>query len=158
MFCDVAAPTGISRLSLHDALPILERIFKAINVVPSTEPLSQAKALFNQHYDKVMDAETKLFPHVKETLKTLHENQYPLALVTNKPAQFLPALLSSLGIKEYFSLVLGGGDVIKLKPHPAPLYQVMATFGLFSDQLLFVGDSKNDITAEIGRASCRESV
>ena len=126
---------------------MLERIFKAINVVPSTEQLSQAKALFNQHYDKVMDAETKLFPHVKETLKTLHENQYPLALVTNKPAQFLPALLSSLGIKEYFSLVLGGGDVIKLKPHPAPLYQVMATFGLFSDQLLFVGDSKNDITA-----------
>ena len=44
-------------------------------------------------------------------------------------------------------MVLGGGDVIKLKPHPAPLYQVMATFGLFSDQLLFVGDSKNDITA-----------
>ncbi|NUF50299.1 phosphoglycolate phosphatase [Gilliamella sp. ESL0250] len=126
---------------------MLERVFQAIQVDPSTELLAKAKNLFNQHYDKVIDAETKLFPNVKETLKVLHDNHYPLALVTNKPAQFLPALLTSLGIKEYFSLVLGGGDVIKLKPHPAPLYQVMATFGLFSDQLLFVGDSKNDITA-----------
>ncbi|MWN04838.1 phosphoglycolate phosphatase [Gilliamella sp. Pas-s95] len=126
---------------------MLERVFNAIGTTPSGELFSKAKNLFNQHYNKVMDAETKLFPHVKATLKTLHDSQYPLALVTNKPAQFLPALLTSLGIKEYFSLVLGGGDVIKLKPHPAPLYQVMATFGLFSDQLLFVGDSKNDITA-----------
>lgn len=126
---------------------MLERVFKAIEVTPSTELFHQAKDRFNQHYDKVMDAQTKLFPHVKETLKTLHDNHYPLALVTNKPAHFLPALLSSLGIKDYFSLVLGGGDVIKLKPHPAPLYQVMAKFGLFSSQLLFVGDSKNDIDA-----------
>jgi phosphoglycolate phosphatase len=126
---------------------MLERVFKAISIEPSKELFAKAKILFNQHYDKVIDAETRLFPNVKETLKVLYDNHYPLALVTNKPAQFLPALLASLGIKEFFSLVLGGGDVIKLKPHPAPLYQVMAKFGLFSDQLLFVGDSKNDITA-----------
>ncbi|OCG58496.1 phosphoglycolate phosphatase, bacterial [Gilliamella sp. Nev5-1] len=126
---------------------MLERVFKAITIEPSKEQFAKAKILFNQHYDKVIDVETRLFPNVKETLKVLYDNHYPLALVTNKPAQFLPALLASLGIKEFFSLVLGGGDVIKLKPHPAPLYQVMAKFGLFSDQLLFVGDSKNDITA-----------
>ncbi|OCG01388.1 phosphoglycolate phosphatase [Gilliamella sp. wkB112] len=126
---------------------MLERVFTAIKVEQSPQLLVDAKNLFNKHYDKVIDAETKLFPNVKETLKILHENHYPLALVTNKPAQFLPTLLTSLGIKDYFSLVLGGGDVIKLKPHPAPLYQVLATFGLFNDQLLFVGDSKNDISA-----------
>ncbi|OCG06685.1 phosphoglycolate phosphatase, bacterial [Gilliamella sp. wkB178] len=126
---------------------MLERAFTAIKVELSPQLFTDAKSLFNNHYDKVIDAETKLFPHVKETLKTLYANNYPLALVTNKPAQFLPALLTSLGIKDYFALVLGGGDVIKLKPHPAPLYQVLATFGLFNDQLLFVGDSKNDIDA-----------
>ena len=126
---------------------MLERVFKAVDTNPTKKYFAEAKQIFSQHYDKVMDEQTTLFPHVAQTLKTLYENHYPLALVTNKPAQFLPALLTSLGIKDYFSLVLGGGDVIKLKPHPAPLYQVMATFGLFSDQLLFVGDSKNDITA-----------
>lgn len=126
---------------------MLTRVFKSIEFVPSESVTMKAKNLFNQHYDNVMDSKTKLFPEVKETLDILSNNQYPMALVTNKPSQFLPALLTSLGIKEYFTLILGGGDVIKLKPHPAPLYQVMATFGLFSDQLLFVGDSKNDISA-----------
>ena len=93
---------------------MLERVFKAIDINSSNEYFAEAKQIFSQHYDKVMDEQTTLFPHVKQTLKTLYENHYPLALVTNKPAQFLPGLLSSLVIKEYFSLVLGGGDVIKL--------------------------------------------
>ncbi|MDF7666943.1 phosphoglycolate phosphatase [Orbaceae bacterium ESL0727] len=126
---------------------MLGRVFAAINVAPSDALLAQAKDSFNRHYDEVIDQGTTLFPHVKETLRILQENHYPLALVTNKPKQFLPALLASLGIESYFTLVLGGGDVVKMKPHPAPLYQVLASFGLFSHQLLFVGDSKNDINA-----------
>lgn len=124
---------------------LLERILKSVN--GSESIFEHAKQLFNRHYDDVIDQGTQLFPHVISTLAYLKQNQYPMALVTNKPKQFLPALLKSLQLEPYFSLVLGGGDVIKLKPHPAPLYQVMATFGLYHDQLLFVGDSKNDICA-----------
>ncbi|QIQ20607.1 phosphoglycolate phosphatase [Zophobihabitans entericus] len=124
---------------------LVQRVFKQVNA--PDELFTKARALFDKYYDQTIDEGTKLFPHVTETLRTLQENGYPLALVTNKPAQFLPSLLESLGIKSYFSLCLGGGDVIKLKPHPAPLYQVMATFGLYHDQLLFVGDSRNDISA-----------
>lgn len=124
---------------------LLERILKSVN--GSENVFEHAKQLFNRHYDDVIDQGTQLFPHVISTLAYLKQNQYPMALVTNKPKQFLPALLKSLQLEPYFSLVLGGGDVIKLKPHPAPLYQVMATFGLYHDQLLFVGDSKNDICA-----------
>lgn len=124
---------------------LLERILKSVN--GSESVFEHAKQLFNRHYDDVIDQGTQLFPHVISTLASLKQNQYPMALVTNKPKQFLPALLKSLQLEPYFSLVLGGGDVIKLKPHPAPLYQVMATFGLYHDQLLFVGDSKNDICA-----------
>lgn len=129
---------------------LLQRALKHINASETwleETHFIKLKDIFNQCYDQEIDVGTKLYPHVEKTLKTLQENGYPMALVTNKPAQFLPALLSSLGIDNYFSLVQGGGDVIKLKPHPAPLYQVMATFGLFNDQLLFVGDSRNDITA-----------
>lgn len=126
---------------------MLTRVFKAIDVTLTEDLFNKAKTRFNHHYDLVIDEGTKLFPHVKETLQIIHDSGYPIALVTNKPRQFLPSLLSSLGIQDYFSLVLGGGDTVKMKPHPAPLYQVMATFGLYNDQLLFVGDSKNDISA-----------
>lgn len=124
---------------------LITRALAAVNA--PNAPFEQAKTAFNRHYDEVIEDGTQLFPNVLTTLSALQESGYPMALVTNKPAQFLPALLQSLKLDSYFSLVLGGGDVIKLKPHPAPLYQVMATFGLFHDQLLFVGDSRNDISA-----------
>ncbi|MBC9131662.1 phosphoglycolate phosphatase [Frischella sp. Ac13] len=124
---------------------MLQRILKAVGA--DEAHLAEAKTAFNHHYDQVIDEGTKLFPNVLTTLQTLKKNGYAIALVTNKPRQFLPSLLKSLGIDSFFDLVLGGGDVIKLKPHPAPLYQVLASFGLFNDQLLFVGDSKNDIMA-----------
>lgn len=124
---------------------LIQRIFNEVNA--SDTLFDKAKLSFNHHYDDVIDEGTKLFPNVISTLDILQQNHYPMALVTNKPAQFLPALLNSLNLAPFFSLVLGAGDVVKLKPHPAPLYQVMATFGLYHDQLLFVGDSKNDISA-----------
>ncbi|WP_392561004.1 phosphoglycolate phosphatase [Orbus sturtevantii] len=123
-------------------------IKRTFNCVGASDSLfEQAKLLFNRHYEQVIDEGTKVFPNVISTLDTLQKNNYPMALVTNKPAQFLPTLLQTLKLDSYFSLVLGGGDVVKLKPHPTPLYQVMATFGLYHDQLLFIGDSKNDISA-----------
>lgn len=129
-----------------NGVPVLvQRILSAVQATDIDH--QQAIDRFNANYDKVIDEGTQLFAQVPETLHTLHQNGYLMALVTNKPAQFLPALLTSLKIEAYFSLVLGGGDVVKLKPHPAPLYQVMASFGLFNDQLLFVGDSRNDISA-----------
>lgn len=124
---------------------MLQRVFKTVGSDESR--FAEAKTIFNRHYDQVIDEGTKLFPDVISTLQTIKQNGYAIALVTNKPRQFLPSLLKSLSLDPFFDLVLGGGDVIKLKPHPAPLYQVMATFGLYNDQLLFVGDSKNDIMA-----------
>ena len=43
--------------------------------------------------------------------------------------------------------MLGGDDVKQKKPHPAPLYLTMGTFGVKKEELLFVGDSRNDIIA-----------
>ncbi|WP_392552629.1 phosphoglycolate phosphatase [Orbus wheelerorum] len=124
---------------------MIKRTFNCVGAPDSL--FEQAKLLFNRHYDQVINDGTKVFPNVISTLEILKKNNYPMALVTNKPAQFLPALLKELKLDSYFSLILGGGDVVKLKPHPTPLYQVMATFGLYHDQLLFIGDSKNDISA-----------
>ena len=56
-------------------------------------------------------------------------------------------LLESLGIADAFSLIIGGDDVPVKKPHPAAIFMVLGTFGVLQDQLLFVGDSRNDIQA-----------
>lgn len=73
--------------------------------------------------------------------------RYQLALVTNKPTPFVAPLLETLGIAGLFSQIVGGDDVKIKKPHPAPLYLVLAQKGLLASELLFVGDSRNDIQA-----------
>ncbi len=84
---------------------------------------------------------------MQDTLDELAGRGFRMAVVTNKPTPFVAPLLDMLGIGRYFSLILGGDDVTEKKPHPAPLYMVLGKLGLRVNELLFVGDSRNDIQA-----------
>ncbi|MGQ7789262.1 phosphoglycolate phosphatase [Shigella flexneri] len=88
-----------------------------------------------------------LFPHVADTLGALQAKGLPLGLVTNKPTPFVAPLLEALDIAKYFSVVIGGDDVQNKKPHPDPLLLVAERMGIAPQQMLFVGDSRNDIQA-----------
>lgn len=114
---------------------------------PEPEALREARALFDKFYADTVEAGSTLFPQVAETLAALTAIPLPLALVTNKPTPFIAPLLRSLGIAEHFSLIIGGDDVVAKKPHPAPIFLVLGKFGLLPQELLFVGDSRNDILA-----------
>lgn len=124
---------------------LLTRALTSVNPAFSQSDHGILKQKFNVYYDVDMITGTVLYPGVKETLTWLADQGIRLALVTNKPSRFLPALLEDLGLSTFFDLVLGADDVKVKKPHPAPLFQLMAYFGLYRESLLFVGDSKNDI-------------
>ncbi|MDL4914683.1 MAG: phosphoglycolate phosphatase [Enterobacterales bacterium endosymbiont of Blomia tropicalis] len=119
----------------------------ALGREPQPDEQRDARALFDRHYADTVEAGSTLFPQVKATLETLQTKGIPLALVTNKPTPFVAPLLASLGIADAFSLIIGGDDVIVKKPHPAAIFLVLGKFGLLPGQLLFVGDSRNDILA-----------
>jgi len=114
---------------------------------PREESLREARALFDRYYADSVEGGSLLYPNVKETLAMLASHHLPMAIVTNKPTPFVAPLLESLGIAQYFTLVIGGDDVAAKKPHPAPLFLVLGKFGLLPGELLFVGDSRNDILA-----------
>lgn len=126
---------------------MVERALKWAGAELSAESHRETRKLFDKFYEISVTAGSQLFPQVKETLAELAKHHLPMAIVTNKPTPFIAPLLESLGISEYFSLVLGGDDVKEKKPHPAPLYLTMGMFGLHKEELLFVGDSRNDILA-----------
>lgn len=119
----------------------------ALGREPQPHEQHDARALFDKHYADTVDAGSTLFPQVKQTLAALQATGLPLAIVTNKPTPFVAPLLQSLGIAEAFSLIIGGDDVPVKKPHPAAIFLVLGTFGVLPDQLLFIGDSRNDIQA-----------
>ena len=85
----------------------------------SEAEIEQVKERFNVHYAENLCNVSRLYPNVKETLETLKARGYTLAVVTNKPTRHVPG----------------------------PLYYLCGKFGVEPRQVLFVGDSRNDILA-----------
>ncbi|MDS7873022.1 phosphoglycolate phosphatase [Klebsiella pasteurii] len=115
--------------------------------IPQAEQQAILRKLFDRYYGEVAEEGSFLFPAVADTLGALHAKGLPLALVTNKPTPFVAPILASLDIAKYFTVVIGGDDVKNKKPHPEPLLLVAEKLGLAPGELLFVGDSRNDIQA-----------
>ena len=106
----------------------------------------RALALFMDAYAD-NHALTRVYPGVIETLDWLREREVALALITNKPARFLPELLADKGLDGYFRWLVGGDTLPQQKPDPAALFWVMDKAGVAAGEALFVGDSRNDVRA-----------
>lgn len=113
----------------------------------SDEQIKTLKYRFGIYYGENLCNLSHLYPNVKSTLEQLHTQGYILAVVTNKPTKHVQPVLQAFGIDHLFSELLGGQSLPAIKPHPAPLYYLCGKFGLYPKQILFVGDSKNDILA-----------
>lgn len=141
---------GVARVGTwigNGAEVLVQRALRWAELDATPEHCSQLCERFYHFYAQTVHNGSRLFPQVKETLSRLAAEGYPMALVTNKPTPFVAPLLAALDIGKYFSLVIGGDDVTEKKPHPAPLYLVLGKLGLRAEELLFVGDSRNDIQA-----------
>jgi phosphoglycolate phosphatase len=111
------------------------------------ELFQQVKKEFDHQYQLGIDRDYSLYPAVQETLAKLRSAGYLMAVVTNKPDQFVQPLLKSAGIADFFTYTLGGGCLPAKKPDPLPLQYLCEKFNVKSIEALMVGDSKNDIQA-----------
>ncbi|MEA2049036.1 MAG: phosphoglycolate phosphatase [Campylobacterota bacterium] len=103
--------------------------------------------IFLTYYAKNLCNATVPYPHVPQTLQTLKEKGYTLAIVTNKPIAFVAPILEGLKLDGLFELILGGDSLPQKKPHPAPLLHVCQQLASTIEASLMIGDSKNDIQA-----------
>lgn len=110
------------------------------------ELADEALALFMQAYSGGHEL-TTVYPGVRECLDWLRERDVKLAIITNKPAQFIEPLLEEKGLAGYFQWLIGGDTLPQQKPDPAALVWVMREAGVPANASLFVGDSRNDVRA-----------
>lgn len=113
----------------------------------SSERVQEARALFDRFYKESGHRLSHLYPTVFETLVELKGRGYTMALVTNKPTKFVPEILQQHNISAFFADVIGGEDFPKCKPDPIALNWLLEKHNLAADEMLMVGDSKNDILA-----------
>ncbi len=90
---------------------------------------------------------TRVYPGVLPVLQWLQARSLPMALITNKPEQFVGPLLEEKGLGGFFRWTVGGDTLPQRKPDPAGLRHVLACAGVAAEAALFVGDSRNDVLA-----------
>ena len=118
-----------------------------INHAFSQEEVDIALDKFLICYRTLETKSTVLYDGVAATLKTLKAHGFTLALVTNKPSEFIEPILTSFSLLPLFSITIGGDTLLEKKPSPLPLMHACEKLGVLPSECVMVGDSKNDILA-----------
>ena len=92
-----------------------------------------------------------LFPHVLETIKTLHDSGLSLAICSSRGRPTLDAFICNFHLEKYFDMVVSANDVQHAKPHPEPVLLILQQLNIPPDETIVVGDASFDIL--MGRAA-----
>jgi phosphoglycolate phosphatase len=109
-----------------------------------------APALVDTIYDRFdADALTRwnLYPDTLEMLGTLRHQGFRMAVVSNVGKRSLQAAMEKLQLSHLIQVVISRDDVFKIKPHPEGLLTAAKALGVKPAEVLFVGDSRNDVGA-----------
>jgi phosphoglycolate phosphatase len=109
------------------------------------ECVTQSRKIYRDNWNR----RTRLYDGIPELLDNLAERKFPLAVLSNKPHDFMLRCVDWYLNKWKFKALMGQSDKFPLKPDPASALEVAEQIGLPPSAFLFVGDSAVDIqTAE----------
>jgi HAD superfamily hydrolase (TIGR01509 family) len=89
--------------------------------------------------------ELKVNNELVHIFKKLKNSNYKLACCSNSIRRSIYAMLSKIGIIEYFDLILSNEDIRHPKPHPEIYWKGMSLFGLSPEDTLIVEDSPHGL-------------
>lgn len=85
---------------------------------------------------------------LRETLEALREEKIPLALVSSSPWSLIHAVLDTLNIREYFSVLCSGEEVTQSKPHPEIYRLALERMNITQpERVTVIEDSASGVTA-----------
>lgn len=90
-------------------------------------------------------AEKLLFPGVADGLATLRGQGFTLAVATSKFYTSADALLTAVGLRDRFAMVVGADQVRWPKPDPEMGQVIMREFGVSAQRAVMVGDTTHDL-------------
>ena len=116
-----------------------------------TALVDRAVAEFMAHYTAHCVDHATLYPGVVEVLAALAACR--LGVVSNKYLEATERILAGLGIRDRFSVVMGGDSLPTRKPDPAVIVEACARLGVPPAETVMVGDNQHDVNAGRG-AGC----
>ncbi|NOX40129.1 MAG: HAD-IA family hydrolase [Alphaproteobacteria bacterium] len=96
------------------------------------------------YYGDHINTHTQLYDGVRAALELLQQTGAPLGVCTNKPAALAETLLTRLGIRSYFTAILGADSLSVRKPDPEHLRETIRRAGGHPDRAVLIGDTMID--------------
>ena len=87
----------------------------------------------------------KVYDGMKDLLELLKKKGYECAICTGKDRLRTLEILDKLKLSKYFKTVACSDDVKNPKPHPDSLNMAINNLGVRRDNVVMIGDAKNDI-------------
>ncbi len=135
----------IGNLVGFGALNMIKKGFSYNGKFPNECELIDHTKKFLYHYEKNSSKYSYLYPGVKKTLYILSKRNIILNVCTNKNQFLANKVLKELKIKNYFKIILGSSNSLKLKPDIEMISFIMKKLKLHKNETIMVGDSINDI-------------
>lgn len=89
----------------------------------------------------------KRIRNLRKFLLGLRKMNIRLAIASGNERYFIDRIIRFAGIEDLFDLIIAADDVKRSKPDPEMIEKVVKSFGLRLNEILFIGDAKNDILA-----------
>jgi phosphoglycolate phosphatase len=145
----VVYQSDVDRWIGHGTRELLIQALAKVNSQSETqvrqgELLREALPIFNRYYQQRCGTRSKLYPHVRDTLKRLRESGCRLAVVTNKEGRYTDSLLRAHQLTGAFDLVVSGDTFSSKKPDPVGVLHGLDLWQVAKRDALFVGDSSID--------------
>lgn len=125
----------------------LSETYKALTGNMDESRADRFFTLFKEKADEVMVESAELYPGVKELLVTLREKGYRIGIVTTKFGYRVRNIMKKFDAEDLLDVVIGVGDVAKVKPDPEGLLLAIKQLGVKKEDVLYVGDSYVDAKA-----------
>lgn len=121
--------------------PPLTDTFEALDPERSAEMVTHYRKFNLEQHDALVTE----FEGVFETIRTLHENNFKMAIVSTKIHETVLKGLKLTNLDPFFDVVIGLDDVENAKPHPEPVEKALAALGSSPEEAIMVGDNYHDI-------------
>ena len=123
---------------------MIRRGYKHLNAHLDEKEIPLLIDLFINRYHKNCTNRTKLYNGVLNILSFLKEKTI-ICLCTNKRQFLAEKILEELRIINFFNYILGSDGKTPLKPEVEMPKKCLEKFRISADEVVFVGDSENDI-------------
>lgn len=119
-------------------------IKKAVDGALAEETEAECLALFKQHYSQNMNNKTRPYDGILELIKSLLEQKYRIAIVSNKFDMAVKEL-NDMYFEGLFPVAIGASETVAKKPEPDAVFEAIKQLRTSREHAIYVGDSDVDV-------------